>query len=132
MNLKRILFVVLVILLSSNCGPVIKVTKLSSGVLPPKAQNAPVKVYMTNAPGCPYEEIAIVNTSEGAFAGGMDTFVESMKVKARALGGDALILGKLGTQTTGYVAVAPNILAAAEGNTLTGVIIRFLQQDCID
>ena len=87
---------------------------------------------MRNAPKCPYEEVAIVYTSEGAFAGGADTFVESMKAKARVLGADAIILGELGTKTTGYVAVAPNILVAAEGNTLTGIVIRFLNQSCID
>lgn len=134
MNRRLILNIIILITLvmPSSCGPVVKVTKLSNTPLESKAQGAPILVFMTKVPRCPYEEIAIINTSEGAFAGGMETFVEAMKVKARSLGGDALLLGELGTKTEGYIALSPGLVAAAEGKTQTAVVIRFIHRDCME
>jgi len=127
-----ILCVAFLISTISNCGPVVKVTRLSQIPLQPKAKDDPISVFMSKAPRCPYEEIAIISTSEGAFAGGMETFVDAMKAKARVMGGDALLLGQLGTRTEGYVAIAPGVIGAAEGKTLTAIVIHFLNKDCTD
>ena len=132
MNKVRLLSIFILVAMLSACGPVVNVTRLSQAQFRPKAPNALITAYLTKAPRCPYEELAIITTSSGSFAGGADTFVDAMKVEARKLGGDALLLGEIGTRTEGYVAVAPNIVAAARGNTMTAVVIRFTNPDCRD
>lgn len=132
MNRKKSLILVILVSVISNCGPVINVTQLSTTPFPPKPKDAPISVLMTKAPRCPYVEVAIISASEGSFAGGMETFVDAMKVRARALGADGLLLGDIGTRTEGYIAVSPGIIVAAEGKTMTAVVIRFLNRDCID
>jgi hypothetical protein len=130
MNRKQIICLIVLTTVLSNCGPAIKVLRLSEIPLQPKHKDAPILVFMTKAPTCPYKEIAIITTSEGAFAGGMETFVDAMKLKAQELGADALLLGEMGSETQGYIAVAPGVLAAATGSTLKAVAILFLDQDC--
>jgi uncharacterized protein YbjQ (UPF0145 family) len=55
----------------------------------------------------------------------------AMKKRARALGGDALIGYKTANATTGYVAVAPNVVAATEGEIHSAVVVRFTKPDCM-
>jgi hypothetical protein len=124
------LLLLLVGIISGACGPVVKVSQMTPQSYPPKPDDAPITVFVTKTPACPYDEIGMVSASQGAFSGDETTFIAAMKVKARALGGDALILGQLGTTTEGYIQVAPGIVGAAQGKTQTGIVIRFKDPAC--
>ena len=126
-----LLFLIIFICFNS-CGPVVNYSKLTDDSFPPKPKGTPIGIFMSKTPTCPYEEIGIVNVSEGAFSGGMETFIEAMKVKARKWGGDAIILSDLGTRTSGYIELTPGVVGAAESKTQTGIIIKFTNPECID
>jgi hypothetical protein len=117
--------------LSGCAGPVINYSSLSDTAYSPREATYPIKVFLTAEPQCRYDTIGIVRTSTGAFDGGMDTFVDAMKDKAREVGGDAILLKMVESKKTGYVAVAPGVIAAADGDAQTSIIIRFLEQSCM-
>lgn len=112
-----------------SCGPVIKVSRLSDQSLRPKSTNAPIKVYMSMKPRCNYQEIAIVSASEGAFSGGLETFVEAMKKKARLLGGDAILLGQVSSQLSGVVPVG-DVMVAANESSQVAIVVHFTDENC--
>lgn len=126
----RVVASVLVATVASGCGPVVKYSVLNDPPLESRAKDYPIQVFLTTTPECSYQEVGIVRASNGAFAGGMDTFVEAMKAKARDVGGDAIILGNVESCTTGYVVVSPGVVAAADGEVQSGIVIRFTDPDC--
>lgn len=110
------------------CGPTI-----SSAVFvlaPTMPRDHPITVFMTKAPECPYEELGVVTVSEGAFAGGVDTYVPAMKDRARKMGGDALLGYKQGSRTSGAVAVAPGVVGIANEEMHSATVIRFRDASC--
>jgi hypothetical protein len=116
------------LLLTVGCGP-----QISSSVFvtaPPKSPDHEILVFLTRTPECPYEELGTIKASEGAFAGGVSTYMPAIKKRARELGGDALVAYKTASTTTGYVAVAPSVVAAAEGEIHSAVVVRFTKPDC--
>ena len=114
----------------SSCGPQVHSTILSSTTYPPKPADAPIVLFMTKVPTCPYEEIGTVTVSEGAFAGGENTFGPAMMKRARKMGGDAVVGFQRGSRTGGLVQVAPGVVVATEEASRTGVVIRFKRSDC--
>jgi len=120
------------LLLLMACGPVIKYAPINESSGTQEGTDYPVAAFFTSAPQCPYRELGIVRASNGAFAGGMDTFVEAMKDKTREVGGDAIILGNIEGRTSGYVQVSPGVVAAAQGQAQTGIVIEFIQPDCMN
>lgn len=86
---------------------------------------------LPRVPECPYQELATVTASEGALAGGVNTYLPAMKRRARELGGDALVGYKTANTTAGYVAVAPNVTAAVDGEIHSAVVVRFTKPDCM-
>lgn len=117
--------------LSGCAGPVVNYSSLSDTSYGPREATYPIKVFLTSEPQCRYDTIGIVRTSTGAFDGGMDTFVDAMKNKARQVGGDAILLKMVESKTAGYVAVAPGVIAAAEDDVQTSIIVRFQDQGCM-
>jgi hypothetical protein len=117
------------IALVAACGP-----QISSSVIvkaSPQPTDHDIQVFLTRVPECPYQELGTVTASEGAFAGGVNTYLPAMKKRARELGGDALIGYKTASTTAGYVAVAPNVTAAVEGEIHSAVVVRFTNPDCM-
>ncbi len=114
--------------LLSGCGPTISSSVFIAA--PPKPRDHVVAVFMTKAPSCPYEEIGIVTASEGAFAGGVDTYFPAMKDRARKMGGDALLGYKQGSRPSGAVAVAPGVVGVANEEVHSATVIRFTDASC--
>jgi len=117
------------IALAAACGP-----QISSSVIvksPPQPADHDIQVFLTRVPECPYQELGTVKASEGALAGGVNTYLPAMKRRARELGGDALVGYKIADTTAGYVAVAPNVTAAVEGEIHSAVVVRFTNPDCM-
>jgi hypothetical protein len=114
----------------ASCGPVVKTSRLSDSAYQPKAENEPIKVYVENFPECPFEELAIVVASTGAFSGDLNSFVPAMKNEARKLGGDALLLKISIESATGYVEVSPGVVGSAKGDRQSATIIKFTEADC--
>jgi hypothetical protein len=110
------------------CGPTVSSTLFVPA--PAMPRDHPITVFMTKAPECPYEELGIVTVSEGAFAGGADTYVLAMKDRARKMGGDALLGYKQGSRTSGAVAVAPGVVGVANEEVHSATVIRFRDASC--
>jgi hypothetical protein len=85
---------------------------------------------MTKAPSCPYEELGLVSVSEGAFAGGVDTYLPKMKERAQRMGGDALLGYKQESRTSGAVAVAPGVVGVTNEAMHSATVIRFTDPAC--
>ncbi len=110
------------------CGPTV-----SSSVFvraPSMPRDHPIIVFMTKAPECPYEELGLVTVSEGAFAGGVDTYMPAMMNRARQMGGDALLGYKQESRTAGAVAVAPGVIGVANEEMHSATVVRFKDPSC--
>jgi hypothetical protein len=117
------------IALAAACGP-----QIASSVIvksPPQPADHDIQVFLTRVPECPYQELGTVTASEGALAGGVNTYLPAMKRRARELGGDALVGYKTANTTAGYVTVAPNVTAAVDGEIHSAVVVRFTKPDCM-
>jgi hypothetical protein len=113
-----------------SCGPTITLQRLNTQQYLEKPPDAPIAVFFTKAPKCPYDEIGVTKATEGAFAGDETTFIEAMKKKAREVGGDALLLNQVNSNNAGYVALAPGVVSSVNESTQSATIIRFKNSDC--
>lgn len=114
--------------LVSGCGPTVSSSVFTPA--PPKATDHPVAVFMTKTPSCPYEEIGVVSVSEGAFSGGVDTYLPALKDRARKMGGDALLGYRLGSRASGATAVAPGVVGLANEEMHSATVVRFTDPAC--
>ncbi len=113
-----------------GCGPQLHTTVLTDMRPAPRAVDAPIQVFLTQRPKCPFTELATLKAAPGAFAGGPETYLPAMRKRARELGGDALIGYDQRSTVQGYVEVAPGVVAAAKGEEHRAVVIRFTDPAC--
>lgn len=116
-----------------GCVPSVSVTPLLDSGLPPRDDTAPIAVYYTKVPVCPYEEIAILEAtpSELDMVGTSESmFVDALKKKARELGGSALILGPAYRSISSLSRDATGNVQVNETSSQEGVVIRFTSSDC--
>lgn len=131
-TLLRHWFVPLALFLFAGCGPYIKYTSITITPLDEKPDSTPVRVYRTNTPRCQYEKIGIVRASNGVLFGGVGTYVDAMKKKARQVGGDAILLGMVEPLPEIYVEILGDETDTSGMYLQTGVIIRFLDRECVE
>ena len=104
------------------CSPGVRAT--SFGSFFPRPDDHPIQVYRSTIPECQFEEVGIVSSRrENSFIS-MDKVLEALRIKARELGGDAVI----GVSETNE---ARNVRFGVDNDmVLSGTIIRFTDQDC--
>jgi len=108
-----------VLLVSVGCfGPRVRVTQLGE-TFPPRVAAEEIKVFSTQAPACPYRELAIVTAYEAEF-GDLDEAMAALKGRARDLGADAVVAVRLVSRggddpRDGY----------------SGTAVRFSNEDCM-
>jgi len=96
--------------------------------LPPRPPGAPVRMFSTERPQCPFDEIGTVSAEGGSLLSS-EKIVQGLQDRARAMGGDAIIGVTQGSrsQTSTY---APGRVTTGSMTTLTGTVIRFTDPSC--
>lgn len=105
----------------TGCAPQVTLTPLGDGgTYPATPESAPIPLYATTAPECPYDEIAAI-TAEGT---GEAKVLSALVSTARGIGAHAILGYKQGNR------------AASAGSSTTdvhvrgGTAIRFRSVDC--
>lgn len=127
MRVKRIFVISGLCLL--GCTPATRVVRLSPTEYDPRPEHYPIRLYRESLPECPYEEIGIVTSRQRHKLISMDTVAESLREKARELGGDAVIRLSEQDQIQGAV-VSSSEVKLDRDPVLSGTVIRFTRPDC--
>src|SRR5688572_25039608 len=70
---------------------------------PPAPQNHVVRIYQTQAPSCPYEEMGVVLWRPFLGVGSMQSGVNKMRERVREMGGDAIVGFGIGDRPNGFI-----------------------------
>lgn|SRR3990167_1906744 len=90
MRYLMLMFVPPIMLFFAGCGT--RATKLTDQVYQPQGKAHKIEILFNKEPGRPYEQIAVLEKEAFWAWTGSGTIIESLKDKARKLGGDAIIL----------------------------------------
>jgi hypothetical protein len=99
-------------LLSMGCVTT-TVARLSPARYESRSSEAPVPLYSSQLPTCPFEEVAIVKARRETWLVSTGATVDALRNKARQMGGDALVQLGFGTNSD-----------------VTATVIRFQRDDC--
>jgi hypothetical protein len=110
-----------VVAVTSACAPKVQVTELN-GTFEARRSPTDVAVFTTQAPDCPYQEVAIVTAYQGDFPAfsDLDDVLAAVRERAHEIGADAVV---------GVRLVNRGGDSAREGYSGTGV--RFEDADCM-
>ena len=126
----------LLFVLVTACSPTVYSTAFVS--LPPKEPDDVIQVYEATSPGCLFEEVGMltaplvnkfVSPEEGVTLRAnvsMQRVLDTFRVKARELGGDALIAPVSPHRSEGV----DQSSTADFNNVLSGIVIRFTDPEC--
>jgi len=112
-----------------GCTPATRVVRLSPTEYEPRPEEYPIRFYRESLPECPYEEIGIVTSRQRHILISMDAVAESLREKARRLGGDAVIRLSEQDQIQGAV-ISSRGVKLDRDPVLSGTVIRFTRADC--
>ena len=107
------------------CAPATRTTIFQS--YSPKPVGSAIKIYGAKSPICDFEELGIVSSRQRNKFISMEDVVESLRVEARSLGGDA-ILGLTETNPINNVTE----YGVDRDPVLAGTVIRFSNPDCAE
>lgn len=124
-NLAVVVYVFLAIAINA-CAPATRTTVFQS--YDPKPVGSPIKIFRVKSPNCDFEELGIVNSRQRNKFIPMQEVLESLKVEARSIGGDA-ILNLTESNPVHSVAEDGSI---DRDPVLTGTVIRFTNLDCTE
>jgi hypothetical protein len=111
------------------CTPATRVVRLSPTEYAPRSEDYPIRFYRESLPECPYEEIGMVVSRQRHILISMDAVAESLRDKARELGGDAVIRLSEQDQIQGAV-ISSRGVKLDRDPVLSGTVIRFTRADC--
>lgn len=108
-----------------------RVTRFDQSVrLPRRTPADEIRFYGAAKPTCPYAEIARLAAESRPFVT-WGRVVKAARNAAYDLGGDAIINVQDGARLSGAT-VSPAGVSVSEKSSLTGIVIRFRQVDCMD
>ena len=104
---------------------------------PPAPRDHVVRIYQTQAPACPYEEIGMVLWHPFLGVGNMQKGVNKMRERVREMGGDAIVGFGIGERENGYttrtVADSTSVTTSStvdRERVASGTVVRFTKEDC--
>src|SRR5687768_2958759 len=95
--------------LLSGCAPSVDTVRLSPVAYPPRPADFRIRMYSTERPRCPFEEIGTVRSRKPGFWVSMDDVAEAIRDVARELGGDAIIGLTNATQLNGGTVIGSTV-----------------------
>jgi hypothetical protein len=96
---------------------------------PPPPADFRIRMYSTQRPRCPFEELATVRSRKPNFFVSMEDVAESIRQVARELGGDAVIAVSAGGELRGGTVIGGSV-AMDTDPVLNGTVIRFKEEEC--
>jgi hypothetical protein len=113
----------------ASCAPSVDTARLSPATYPPRPADFRIRMYSTQRPRCPFEELATVRSRKPNFFVSMEDVAESIRQVARELGGDAVIAVTTGGELRGGTVIGGSVSMDTDP-VLNGTIIRFKEEDC--
>ena len=129
MTNRRLAVAALLVPLFIGCAPSVDTVRLSPVRYPPRPHDFRIRMYSTERPRCPFEEIGSVRSRKPAFWVSMEDVAESVRDVAREMGGDAIIGVTSATQLNGGTVVGSTVSIDTDP-VLSGTIIRFKEDGC--
>ena len=120
--MRRFVWLLFGIMLVSSCGPATRATCFAE--YPPRPKDHEIWVFGSTVPEMPYDEIGIVSSRQRNKLISMDRVLQSLKEKARQMGGDAIIGLSEANEAQGFVGTTGML---DRDPVLTGTVIRFRQ-----
>jgi hypothetical protein len=136
MRHAKLALLILVTACAGLSGPTVRVTKLSPEPFEPRPANYTIRIYRENQPRCAFDKIVLLSTDQTPDLRTTDDLDAVLRVKAREVGGDAVI--NLASETrTGSNDISSG--GGVDGNmTLqrtqvwSGTVIRFKDPKCAE
>jgi hypothetical protein len=119
----------LVAAMLAGCVPAVDTVRLSPVPYPPRPHDFRIRMYSTERPRCPFEEIGTVRSRKPGFWVSMEDVAESVRQVARELGGDAVIGVTNANQISGGTVIGSTVSVDTDP-VLSGTIIRFKEDSC--
>ena len=113
----------------TGCAPAVDTVRLNPVPYPPRPADFRIRLYSTERPRCPYEEIATVRARKPNGFVSMEDVAESVRRVAREMGGDAVIGVNSASQISGGTVIGSTVSVDTDP-VLNGTVIRFRQDDC--
>lgn len=126
---RRLAMAALVVPMLAACVPSVDTVQLSPVRYPPRPDDFRIRMYSTQRPRCPFEEIGTVRSRKPGFWVSMEDVAESVRDVARELGGDAIIGVTNATQLNGGTVIGSTVSIDTDP-VLSGTVIRFKEDDC--
>jgi hypothetical protein len=114
----------LLLLSLAGCGPAVQSMLFVSPAPTPKPPGYPIRIYSETRPECPFEEIGRVSSRKRGTLVSMDKVTESLRERARKMGGDAII--GLGERPS----IVESTVAADDVPVFSGTVVRFEDPNC--
>ena len=106
-KIKLVFWVILIAIVMSGCVST-RVIKYETSSRLPKSENYPIEIFESTDVKCHYKVIGVVQANAGKLHNPSDT-IEHLKIKARQMGGDALIDLQQGPSSGGVVMPVGNM-----------------------
>lgn len=119
----------LLVLVSVGCGPAVQSVNFISPPLPATPSDYPIRFYGEARPKCAYQEIGSVSSRKRSKLVSMEKVMESLRERAREMGGNAIIGIGEHTETRGATIVGSTVVANNDP-VLSGTVIRFDDPAC--
>lgn len=126
---RPLIMSVLVAPMLIGCAPSVDTVRLSPVRYPPRPADFRIRMYSTERPRCPFEELGTVRSRKPGFWVSMEDVAESVRDVARELGGDAIIGVTSATQLNGGTVIGSTVSIDTDP-VLSGTVIRFKEDDC--
>ena len=131
MRYAKFALLILVTACAALAGPTVRVTKLRPEPLEPRPADYDIRIYHENQPRCAFDLIATLSTDQTADIHTGDALVEILRVKARELGGDAIINLSSETHTAGMTGTDGRV-TLEKTPVWSGTVIRFKSLQCAE
>lgn len=123
----RVALLVSLGLACAACGPRIREARFRT--YPPRDASHEILVYQTTRPECSFEEVGTITVEKrNAFVSSQE-MLDSLRERARRMGGDALLGLAEGNRVAGAAPVGAAI-AVANRQTFSSTVIRFADDSC--
>lgn len=124
----RFLGVVSLVLLGA-CAPVVRSMMFVAPAPPPRAKEHQIRFYRDDRPVCEFEEIGLVTSRKPSFLVSMQEVEESIRARARRMGGDAVIGVSERSEIHGAGVSRAGVHLESDP-VYSGTVVRFTDPDC--
>ena len=119
-------YVVALAMMVAGCAPHIQSARLTDRYFQP--DGGEITVFSTKRPECPYDEIALITGGRRSSWNSLDDILAAMRVRARELGGDAIVGLGSGEELEG--SGGDGVVNLSSEIRLKGTVARFSDRNC--